>query len=340
MGFPKTSGSRGMHVNVPIEPRWTFTEVRRAALALARELERRLPDIATSAWWKEQRGERVFVDYNQNARDRTVASAYSVRANPEARVSCPLEWDEVPDVDPGDLTIATVPGRFATRGDPAAGIDERALRPRVRCSSSPTATRPKASAMRRGHRTSPNRRESRTAPRRAGHAAPEPEEPPSGAGRLTRARRARPRPTGRRCTTRDGGPGASAGTWWHGGSGHLGGGRRPPRTRAPSSTRLPAEVLARVPPRRRPRLASRVDGLVSFVLGPRRPGMALEASTAVRGELVDQLPAPSRGERGRHPDVMEDAVVVEEAEEQRPHHARRTCATGSPPPRSRRCARA
>ncbi len=125
VGFPKTSGSRGMHVNVPIEPRWTFTEVRRAALALARELERRLPDIGTSAWWKEQRGERVFVDYNQNARDRTVASAYSVRANPEARVSCPLEWDEVPDVDPGDLTIATVPGRFATRGDPAAAIDER-----------------------------------------------------------------------------------------------------------------------------------------------------------------------------------------------------------------------
>jgi DNA primase len=93
-------------------------------LALARELERRLPDIATSAWWKEQRGERVFVDYNQNARDRTVASAYSVRANPEARVSCPLEWDEVADVEPGDLTIATVPARFATRGDPGAGIDD------------------------------------------------------------------------------------------------------------------------------------------------------------------------------------------------------------------------
>ena len=124
VGFPKTSGSRGMHVNVPIEPRWNFTEVRRGALALARALERRLPDIATSAWWKEQRGERVFVDYNQNARDRTVASAYSVRANPEGRVSCPLDWDEVPDVDPGDLTIATVPGRFATRGDPATGIDD------------------------------------------------------------------------------------------------------------------------------------------------------------------------------------------------------------------------
>jgi DNA ligase D-like protein (predicted polymerase) len=124
VGFPKTSGSRGIHVNVPIEPRWTFTDVRRAALALARELERRLPDTATSAWWKEQRGKRVFVDYNQNARDRTVASAYSVRANPEARVSCPIEWDEVPDVDPGDLTLATVPARFATRGDAAAAIDD------------------------------------------------------------------------------------------------------------------------------------------------------------------------------------------------------------------------
>jgi DNA ligase D len=124
-GFPKTSGSRGIHVNVPIEPRWGFTDVRRAALALARELERRMPDIATSAWWKEQRGPRVFVDYNQNARDRTVASAYSVRANPEGRVSCPLEWEEVLDVDPNDLTIATVPARFAERGDPAEGIDNR-----------------------------------------------------------------------------------------------------------------------------------------------------------------------------------------------------------------------
>ncbi len=127
VGFPKTSGSRGMHINVPIEPRWTFTEVRRAALALAREIERRMPDVATSAWWKEQRGPRVFIDYNQNARDRTVASAYSVRANPEGRVSCPLEWEEVPDVDPSDLTIATVPGRFAERGDPAKATDDLRL---------------------------------------------------------------------------------------------------------------------------------------------------------------------------------------------------------------------
>ncbi|MGH7697238.1 MAG: non-homologous end-joining DNA ligase [Candidatus Dormibacteria bacterium] len=124
-GFPKTSGSRGIHVNVPIEPRWSFLQVRRAALALARELERRLPRLATSAWWKEERGDRVFVDYNQNARDRTVASAYSVRPNPEGRVSCPLEWPEVADVEPGDLTLATVPARFRERGDPAAAIDER-----------------------------------------------------------------------------------------------------------------------------------------------------------------------------------------------------------------------
>jgi len=124
-GFPKTSGSRGIHVNVPIEPRWDFTAVRRAALALARAIERRLPDMATSAWWKEQRGQRVFIDYNQNARDRTVASAYSVRANPEGRVSCPLDWDEVADVEPSDLTIATVPARFARRGDPAAALDDR-----------------------------------------------------------------------------------------------------------------------------------------------------------------------------------------------------------------------
>ena len=125
VGFPKTSGSRGIHINVPIEARWGFTEVRRAALALARAVERAMPDDATSAWWKEERGTRVFIDYNQNARDRTVASAYSVRANPEGRVSCPLDWAEVPDVEPSDLTLATVPARFAQRGDPGAGLDER-----------------------------------------------------------------------------------------------------------------------------------------------------------------------------------------------------------------------
>ena len=126
LGFPKTSGSRGIHVNVRIEARWDFTEVRRAALALARAVEREVPDLATSKWWKEQRGERVFVDYNQNARDRTVASAYSVRNNAEGRVSCPLEWPEVDDVDPHDLTIATVPARYAAIGDPGAGIDDHA----------------------------------------------------------------------------------------------------------------------------------------------------------------------------------------------------------------------
>jgi bifunctional non-homologous end joining protein LigD len=125
IGFPKTSGSRGIHVNVRIEPRWEFTDVRRAALALAREVERRAPAIATSAWWKEER-HGVFIDYNQNARDRTVASAYSVRARPDARVSCPLNWDEVADVDPGAFTVRTVPERFAAIGDPAEGLDAAA----------------------------------------------------------------------------------------------------------------------------------------------------------------------------------------------------------------------
>jgi DNA ligase D len=125
-GFPKTSGSRGIHVNVRIERHWDFLEVRRAALALAREVERRRPAEATSKWWKEERGQRVFIDYNQNARDRTVASAYSVRPNPEGRVSCPLRWDEVADVEPADLTLATVPARFAAIGDPGAGIDDLA----------------------------------------------------------------------------------------------------------------------------------------------------------------------------------------------------------------------
>ncbi len=122
-GFPKTSGSRGIHVNVRIEPRWDFTEVRRAALALAREVERRSA-LATSKWWKEER-HGVFVDYNQNARDRTVASAWSVRPTPDARVSCPLEWEEVPDVEPAELRLDTVPARLADCGDPAAAIDDR-----------------------------------------------------------------------------------------------------------------------------------------------------------------------------------------------------------------------
>jgi DNA ligase D-like protein (predicted polymerase) len=125
-GFAKTSGKRGIHVNVRIEPRWTFPEVRRAGLALAREIERRIPDKATSAWWKEER-HGVFVDYNQNARDRTVASAYSIRPVPDARVSTPLAWDEVADVEPEAFTIRTVPERLRERGDPGAEIDEVAF---------------------------------------------------------------------------------------------------------------------------------------------------------------------------------------------------------------------
>jgi len=121
-GWPKTSGSRGIHVNVRIEPRWTFTEVRRAALALSRAVERRRPDLASSKWWKEER-HGVFLDYNQNAKDRTTCSAYSVRPLPDARVSTPLHWDEVPDCNPADFTVLTVPTRFATIGDPHAEID-------------------------------------------------------------------------------------------------------------------------------------------------------------------------------------------------------------------------
>jgi len=122
-GWPKTSGSRGIHINVRIEPRWTYPQVRRAALALARDVERRAPAIATSKWWKEER-HGVFLDYNQNAKDRTVASAYSVRPLPDARVSFPLRWDEVPTVVAEDFTLATVPAIFAERGDAGAGIDD------------------------------------------------------------------------------------------------------------------------------------------------------------------------------------------------------------------------
>jgi bifunctional non-homologous end joining protein LigD len=124
-GWPKTSGSRGIHIYARIEPRWTFTQVRGAAVALAREIERRAPHEATARWWKEER-HGVFVDYNQNAKDRTVASAYSVRPRPDARVSAPLTWDEVPDCRPEEFTIDTMPGRFAALGDVGAGIDDAA----------------------------------------------------------------------------------------------------------------------------------------------------------------------------------------------------------------------
>ncbi|MFJ9852948.1 non-homologous end-joining DNA ligase [Streptomyces sp. NPDC101150] len=126
-GWPKTSGGRGVHVYVPIRPDWTFTEVRRAAIALARALERRSPDRVTSAWWKEERGAKVFVDYNQMARDRTIASAYSLRARPRATVSTPLRWEELTDAAPEDFDLRTVPPRFAELGDVHADMGEHAF---------------------------------------------------------------------------------------------------------------------------------------------------------------------------------------------------------------------
>jgi DNA ligase D len=123
-GWPKTSGNRGIHIAVRIEPRWEFPVVRRCALAFAREIERRAPDLVTTAWWKEERGEKVFIDYNQNARDRTIASAYSVRPRPDATVSAPVTWDELPDVETEDFTLVTMQERFATVGDVQAAIDE------------------------------------------------------------------------------------------------------------------------------------------------------------------------------------------------------------------------
>jgi DNA ligase D len=125
VGWPKTSGGHGLHVYVRIEPHWGFGDVRRAALAFAREVERRVPDAATTTWWRREREpDKVFVDYNQNARDHTIASAYSVRGVPEATVSTPIGWDEIDDVVPAELTIATVPARFARLGDLHAGIDD------------------------------------------------------------------------------------------------------------------------------------------------------------------------------------------------------------------------
>lgn len=123
VGWPKTSGSRGIHINVRLEPRWSFDQVRRGALAIAREVEARAPHLATSKWWKEER-HGVFLDYNQNAKDRTVAAAYSVRPKPDARVSAPLSWEELADCEPGDFTLRTMPARFAEIGDRHARIDE------------------------------------------------------------------------------------------------------------------------------------------------------------------------------------------------------------------------
>jgi DNA ligase D len=140
-GFPKTSGGRGVHIYVRIERRWTFTEVRHAAIAFGRELERRLPGQVTTSWWKEDRGDRIFVDYNQNARDRTIASAYSIRPKPGAPVSAPLEWDELSEVAPEQFTVATMPARFAELGDRHAAIDEVAhsLQPLLELYESDTA---------------------------------------------------------------------------------------------------------------------------------------------------------------------------------------------------------
>lgn len=125
-GFPKTSGGRGVHVYLRIQPRWTFTEVRRAVIALARRVERRRPDLVTTSWWKEERGRKVFIDYNQMARDRTIACAYSLRANARATVSTPVTWQELTEVEPDDFDLRTVPRRLAEVGDPHAGLDDAA----------------------------------------------------------------------------------------------------------------------------------------------------------------------------------------------------------------------
>jgi DNA ligase D len=124
-GFPKTSGGRGIHIYVRIEPKWTFTDVRHSAIAFGRELERRMPDAVTTKWWKEERGERIFIDYNQNARDRTIASAYSIRPKPGAPVSAPVFWEELPEVQPEHFTVVSMPDRFAEVGDRHAAINDK-----------------------------------------------------------------------------------------------------------------------------------------------------------------------------------------------------------------------
>jgi hypothetical protein len=215
-GWAKTSGSRGMHIYARIAPSWSFADVRRAAVTVARQIERRVPELATSKWWKEER-HGVFVDYNQNAKDRTVASAYSVRPLPDARVSTPLSWDEVPGCDPSAFTIDTVPARFARVGDPWSGIDEAAgsldaLLEQAACdeaSGLPDAPWPPHYEKQSGEesRVQPSKRR---APTKAGRGDDESERRTTGRGESTGSRGATergeadssPSPTGRRKSTK------------------------------------------------------------------------------------------------------------------------------------------
>jgi bifunctional non-homologous end joining protein LigD len=195
IGWPKTSGSRGIHVSIRIEQKWPFDQVRRAALALAREVERRAPGLATSKWWKEER-HGVFLDYNQNAKDRTVAGAYSVRPKPDARVSAPLTWDEIAECEPADFTLRTMPARFASLGDRHAGIDDRpcsieallALSQRDEREGLGDAPWPPHYRKQAGE-------PSRVSPSRA-------RKPPSAPAAGTARTPTRPRPTGRRASTK------------------------------------------------------------------------------------------------------------------------------------------
>jgi DNA ligase D-like protein (predicted polymerase) len=204
-GWPKTSGSRGMHIYARISPQWSFTDVRRAAVAVAREIERRVPEAATSKWWKEER-HGVFVDYNQNAKDRTVASAYSVRPLPDARVSTPLAWDEVPGCDPAAFTIDTVPARFAEIGDPWAGLDDAVgsldalldMAARDEAAGLPDAPWPPHYEKQSGEapRVQPSKQRTGTSTATRSASAPARPRAASAAGRST------PNPTGRRQSTK------------------------------------------------------------------------------------------------------------------------------------------
>ena len=172
VGFPKTSGGRGVHVYVRIAPQWTFVEVRRAAIAFAREVERRRPDLVTTNWWKEERGERVFIDFNQMARDRTIACAYSLRANARATASTPVTWDELPEVEPNDFTLDTVQERFAEDRRPARRPSTTSPTTSRRCWSGPSGTSATGRATCPTRPTTRRCRASRRASSRAGQEPP------------------------------------------------------------------------------------------------------------------------------------------------------------------------
>ena len=331
-GWPKTSGNRGIHIACRIEPQWEFPVVRRAALAFAREIERRAPELVTTAWWKEERGEKVFIDYNQNARDRTIASAYSVRARPDAAVSAPVTWDELPDVETEDFTLVSMPPRFAKLGDVQAAIDDTV------CDLRGAARVGRARRGRRRRRGAVPAELPEDAGRAGARAAVAGEEEGVGDRRLSRPQPAQPGVGQRPADPATVGPPSSRG------------GRSSAHVHERGILVRPeAQQLRAVPEARALHL---VVAHLGDELGPQRLLLEPAAAPAVRlreapvGRLVEQRQhllgdrvVLARRDRGRA-DVVDLAVVVVEPEQQRRDLRRASTSSARRRRRSRPSARA